>query len=100
MEKNEFCAVIKHSMAKINELHYKLVPHPPYSPGLAPSDFFLFPNLKNWLAGKTFSSNDAVIDAVNDCVGSMQKSFFTEGLKKLETRWAKCIELIGDYIEK
>ena len=88
------------SMAKIHELHYKLIPHPPYSPDLAPSDFFLFPNMKNWLAGKKFLSNDAVIDAVNDYFGSLDKLFFTEGMKKLETRWAKCIELKGDYVEK
>ena len=28
------------------ECGYELVPHPPYSPGLAPSDFCLFPLLK------------------------------------------------------
>ena len=32
---------------------YELIPHPAYSPDLAPSDFFLFPNLKKgypWLS--------------------------------------------------
>jgi histone-lysine N-methyltransferase SETMAR len=28
------------------------VPHPPYSPDLAPRDFYLFPNLKKALKGK------------------------------------------------
>ena len=40
------------SMTKFHELRYELLPHPPYSPDLAPSDFFLFPNLKKWLGGK------------------------------------------------
>lgn len=35
------------AMAKLHELGYELVEHPPYSPDLAASDFFLFPNLKN-----------------------------------------------------
>ena len=26
---------------------YEILPHPPYSPDLAPSDFFLFPEMKN-----------------------------------------------------
>ncbi|QQP40773.1 Putative mariner transposase [Caligus rogercresseyi] len=45
------------SMAKFYELSYELLPHPPYSPDLAPSDYFLLPNLKKWLAGKIFYSN-------------------------------------------
>jgi hypothetical protein len=46
------------------ELGYELLPHPPYSPGLHPSvlyDFFLFPNMKEWLGGKRFASDEQVI---------------------------------------
>lgn len=42
--------------AKLVGLRYVLLSHP-YSPDLAPCDFFLFPNMKTWLAGKKFSSN-------------------------------------------
>ena len=48
------CVVV---MAKIHELSYELLPHPPYSPDLSPCDYFLFPNLKKWLGGKRFDSN-------------------------------------------
>lgn len=34
------------AMAKINELKLELLPSAPFSPGLAPSDDFLFPNLE------------------------------------------------------
>ncbi|KAJ4450754.1 hypothetical protein ANN_02184 [Periplaneta americana] len=37
-----------------------LVPHPPYSLDLAPSDFFLFPRMKKCLKGKRFSDVDDV----------------------------------------
>lgn len=40
------------TMAKLHELRYELVGHPPYSPHLAPSDYYLFPNLKNFLQEK------------------------------------------------
>jgi len=33
-------------IAKFNEFRYELLPHPAYSPDLAPCDYFLFPNLK------------------------------------------------------
>jgi len=34
--------------------------HPPYSPDLAPCDFFLFPKIKSALKGTRFKSMDAV----------------------------------------
>lgn len=33
-------------MAKLSELNFKLLPHPPYNPDLTPSDYFLFSDLK------------------------------------------------------
>jgi hypothetical protein len=34
-----------------------VVPHPPYSPDLAPCDFFLFPRLKSTLKGNNFKTS-------------------------------------------
>ena len=34
---------------------FVLLEHPPYSPDLAPADFFLFPKIKNQLAGRTLT---------------------------------------------
>jgi len=45
------------AMGKLRDLHYELLEHPPYSPDLAPSDFFLFQKLKLFLVGQRFSSN-------------------------------------------
>jgi hypothetical protein len=36
----------------------QVLPHPPYSPDLAPADFFLFPVLKRELAGLTLSQDE------------------------------------------
>ena len=35
----------------IQRLDFSVLPHPPYSPDLAPSDFHLFPKLKEHLKG-------------------------------------------------
>ena len=69
-------------MAKIHELGFELIHHPPYSPDLAPCDFFLFPNLKTWLDGKGFSFNEEVIDAVNAYFADLEKFYFSERMKK------------------
>lgn len=86
--------------AKLVELRYELLPHPPYSPDLAPSDFFLFPNMKKWLGGKRFAANEEVISETEAYFAEFEKSYFCDGLKKLEHRWTKCVELKGDYVEK
>ena len=87
-------------MAKFHELRYDLLPHPPYSSDLAPSEYFFFPNLMIWLGGKRFYSNDEIISQTNTCFEDHEKSYFLEGIQKLEQHWTKCIELKGDYIEK
>jgi len=86
--------------AKLVELGYKLLPHSLYSPDLAPCDFFLFPNLKKSLAGQKFVSNEEVVAAIEAYFADLEKTYFSDGLKKLEHRWVKCIELKGDYVEK
>jgi len=37
-----------------------VVPQPPYSPDLAPADFFLFPKLKSSLKGRRFDTFDEI----------------------------------------
>ena len=66
----------------------------------SPCDFFLFPNLKKSLVGQKFKSNEKVIAAKEAYFADLQKTGFSDGLKKLEYRWVKCIELIGDYVDK
>ena len=38
----------------LEEQGITLLPHPPYSPDLAPCDFWLFPKIKGAIAGKLF----------------------------------------------
>ena len=78
---------------------YELIPHPAYSPDLAPSDFFLFPNLKKDIRGLHFRYDEEVT-AVDEWVNGTDPDFFSSGLMALEHRWSKCITLEGNYIEK
>lgn len=88
------------AMAKLTKLRYELLDHPPYSPDMAPSDFYLFPNLKRFLRGKHFSSNDEVITAVNGYFEDLPENYFRNGIYELENRWKKCVELKGEYVEE
>ena len=79
---------------------YELIPHPAYSPDLAPSDFFLFPNLKKDIRGLHFRSDEEVVTAVEEWVNGKDPDFFSSGLMALGHRWSKCITLEGNNIEK
>ena len=60
------------------------------------SDFYLFPKLKSHLHGTQYGSNKGVVEYLGD----LEKAFYFEGIRNLEQRWAKCIALKGDIIEK
>ena len=79
---------------------YELIPHPAYSLDLAPSDYFLFPNLKKDIRGRHFWSNEEVVAPVEEWVRDTDPGFFSSRLPALEHRWSKCIILEGNYIEK
>ena len=79
---------------------FELLPHAPYSPDLAPSDFYLFPKLKTHLRGHHFGNNNEVIHAVEEYLEAQDATFFRDGIAMLEHRWTKCIEVRGDYVEK
>ncbi|UYV79992.1 hypothetical protein LAZ67_18001342 [Cordylochernes scorpioides] len=87
------------AMAAIYDFGFELLPYAPYSPDLAPSDFHLFPHLKKSLSGIQFRSDEEVIDTVTSSFESLEISFFLEGIKALEHRWKKCIDLKEDYLD-
>lgn len=83
-------------------MRFELLPHTLYSylPDLAPSDYFLFPNMTKCLAGRKFTSNEEIIVEVNAYFEGLETLYYTEGIKRLEYRWSKRIKLKGDYVEK
>ena len=88
------------ALGKLRDLHYELLKHPPSFPDLAPSDFFLFPKLKLFLAGRRFSPNQEAIAAVEGYFEDLTKNHYREGIMALEHRWNKRSSLKGDYDEK
>jgi hypothetical protein len=56
--------------------------------------------MKKFLQGKRFSSDEEVKEAVTTWFEERQNIFFLQGIKSLQQKWAKCIELLGKYIEK
>ena len=74
------------TMAKINEFKFKLLSRASYSPDLALSDYFLFPNLKKWLDGQIFANNEEVESAVNGYFEELDGSHYRQGIEAIEHR--------------
>ena len=87
-------------MVKLNELSFELLPHPPYSPDLAPWNYWLFAELKKMLQGNKFDSNEEVIVESEAYFESKDESFYKKCIEKLEKRWNECITLEGNYVDE
>ena len=66
-------------MAAVYDCGFELVDRPPYSHVLAPSDYFLFPNMKKCSAGKQYQTDDEIISTVEDSLEDQDESFYTTG---------------------
>jgi hypothetical protein len=87
--------ISKMSIEKIDELGFILVPQPPYSPNLAPCDFFLFGYLKQHLERKHFTREDQVIAAVREV---FDKIPFQNVMDDWQCQLRKRIQLGGEHL--
>ena len=88
------------AMLKLYELSFELLPRPPYSPNLAPNDYWLFADLKRKLQGKRFGSNEEMIAETEAYFESKDESFYKKGFEKVEKLWNECIALEGNYVDE
>ncbi|EGI63610.1 Mariner Mos1 transposase, partial [Acromyrmex echinatior] len=69
-----------------------VVPQPPYSPDLAPCDFFLFPRLKRELKGKHWESVENIQKHVTMFLRDIPVEEFQRAFQAWQTRLRKCID--------
>ena len=72
----------------------KRVPHRPYSPDLAPWDFWLFPKLR----GCYYETIEEMKEAVTKVIDTLIQEDFHGAFQKLLERY-KCVAAGGDYFE-
>lgn len=89
----------KLSKAFMAEKKLKIIEHPPYSPDLAPADFFLFPRVKRELSGVSITSS-TVRTEWERALNTISKDDFGMAFSKWEDRWRTCIDKEGSYVEK
>ena len=82
----------------IEELGWKLVPHPPYSPDIAPSDYHLFLSMQHSLANQQFNNYQEVEIWVQDYFASQEPESFESGIRSLRKKWKNIVDNFGEYL--
>jgi len=84
-----------HKAVTTNEFQAKhnilSLPHPRYSPDLAPCNFFLFPQLKKTMKVHLFDDIEDVQANATRQLRAITKSDFQRCFRQWQERWSKCI---------
>ena len=73
----------------------KTVRHPPYSPDLAPCDFWLFPKLR----GCHYETIEEMKETVRKVIDTLTQEDFQGIFQKLLEQYNKCIAAGGNYFQ-
>ena len=77
----------------LTKIGIKTVRHRPYSPDLAPCDFYLFPKLR----GCRYETIADMKEAVTKVIDTLTQEDFHGAFQKLLEQYNKCIATRGDY---
>ncbi|KAG5319310.1 MOS1T transposase, partial [Pseudoatta argentina] len=83
----------------LETLKWEVLPHPPYSPDVAPSDFHLFRSMAHGLADRRFHSYEEAQKWIDSWIASKDMSFFRRGIHVLPERWEKVVSSDGQYFK-
>ncbi len=87
------------TVAFLTENQMTTMPHPPYSPDLAPADYFLFGRVKSQIRGHRHRNIDDMQTAVFRALRQIPQQEFHDAMNILPLRWMKCIQQGGAYFE-
>ena len=72
---------------------WELLPHPPYSPDIVPSDFHLFRSMTHGLSQQHFTSYENTKNCVDSWIASKDEAFFRRCIRMLPERWEKVVAI-------
>jgi hypothetical protein len=76
-----------------------VTPHSPYSPDMAPCDYFLFPRMKLKLKGRLFDKIEEIQAESLRVLDNLTEKNFQEAFQKLRRWRGRCIHAGGNYFE-
>ena len=92
--------VAKLTREKLLQLGWITIPHSPYSPDTAPTDYHLFRSLSNYLSEKKFDDDNDLKTALATFFDQKSPVFYERGILCLPDRWRQVIKTDGAYIDQ
>ena len=83
----------------LETLKWKVLPHPPYSPDIVPSDYYLFRSQQHGLADQQFRLYEDIEKCLDSWIASKDEHFYHNGIRALPESWAKVVANDGQYFE-
>ena len=87
-------------MEKVDELGFILLEHPPYSPDIAPSDFWLFGFINEKRKGTVASNEEELIFQIREILSKIDSTVLGNVFKEWIRRLNMVIEGNGEYLPK
>jgi hypothetical protein len=84
---------------KIAELQLLQIEHPPYSPDLAPCDFFLFAYIKEISKDQSFETHDELLEAIEAIIREIGQDLLQSTFLSWVHRLEECCRRCEDYVE-
>jgi hypothetical protein len=78
---------------------HTVLPQPPYSPDLAPADFYLLPKLKSTLKGRRFQTTQEITENPQTELHAISKKAYQDGFQKRQWRSERFINAGREYFE-
>jgi hypothetical protein len=76
-----------------------VIPHSPYSPYLAPCEFFLFPKMKLKLIGRWFVTTEEIQAKSQTMLDTLTEKDFQEVFQKWRRWWDQCLRVGRNYFD-
>lgn len=83
----------------VKSYNWEALPHPPYSPDLAPSNYHLFTSMGHALNDSHFNSYKGVQKWLDERIAGKNEQIFLNRIHKLTEGWSKCVASEGKYFE-
>ena len=84
----------------LETLKWDVLPHPPYSPDIAPSDYHLFRSMAHGLAEQHFHYYEEAKNWVDSWIAAKDEQFFRRGIRMLPERWEKVVASDEQYFQE
>ncbi|KAK8718814.1 hypothetical protein OTU49_014449 [Cherax quadricarinatus] len=79
----------------LKDLQIEILPHPPDSPDLLPSEYWLYPHLKEQIKGSSFKDRSSTWSAIHHHTNSFTENELAASIRKLPDRWNRVIDFSG-----